>query len=473
MDIATRRLRPLGILEKFQVSKQLIHAYGNITLTAHLEHEINPHYSHGDSFYLQHFYPVITRLIHQHPMLSMIIKDFNHASIQFEQLTMIDVSQLICIEGQASLEDSIKKETSTEFDLSALVPLWRLLVMPESDRSCSVILTAHHAIMDGMSLSIFWNDFLQNLQSITPCEKTENWVIECLEQTPDLPYEQCSLSTISLLDIVPVLFKSLVPKLLPNSIRRIIDPASDGWKGDYPAVEGEPHQTEIEMMCVPNTLWKPIMNEAKKRGVSAHAILYAAMLLTWSKLYPGRTAKVETPINCRKLCHPPMDKVMGNYVGDYTSVWTGRRLESLLRGKDIWKLATHYYSDLKSSMVESSKVGLYLKYLPQFPASYCDFWYDKRKSEEKMGRTGGLELSDLGFFPYKGNNDTWRLTSLYFCQSAQIYTSVLGMNSVIVNDTLFCTLNWQRGSIDPAIMSKYKQVFMDILKNINTNQLIN
>lgn len=456
----TRQERPLGLLEKYQTSKQLTHAYGNITLTALLEHEAVT--EPAESFYLRRFQPALTRLINKHAGLSMVVRDKTENSVHFEQLTSIDLSKVVSVGASMSLKALIEEQTSEEFDLDNFLPLWRVKIVSQTPTSCIVSLALHHAIGDGMSLVILWRALLQALDS-QPLEETK--VISVKKMHLPLPYELSNAPEISLLwDVVPLICKSLIPKVLPVSLARMVDPlGTDGaWQGDFAAVEGETHDSELRTIHVPLEIWKPIAEACKKRGITAHAILFVTMLLAWKRLYPGQTTEVTTPINCRGLCQPPVSaERVGNFVGSYTSVWTGKQLDE--NEKDIWKMATRYHSDLKANKIEASKQALFLKFLPEFPASYCDFWYDKRKNS-KLGRTGGLELSDLGRFEFVGQD--WKLKQMFFAQSAQIFTAAFGINSISVNEELCCTFGWQKGSLDEAKTSLYHDTFIGILKNV-------
>lgn len=461
--MSTRQERPLGLLEKYQTSKQLTHAYGNITMTATLEHDVMD--ETAETFYMRRFQPALTRLIETHAGLSMVIRDKTENSVHFEQLTSIDLSKVVTISTTPmSLEELIREQTTTEFDLDSFIPLWRFKIIAQTPTTCTVSLGLHHVIGDGMSLVVLWNGLLQELNNENNLLEEKVTSVQVRKMHLPLPYELSNSPNISLLwDVVPVICKSLIPKVLPVSIARMVDPlGSNGWKGDFAALEGEPHDTQLRTIHVPLDIWKPIAEECKTRGISPHAIIFVAMLLAWKRLYPGETTEVATPVNCRGLCNPPVSQnQVGNFVGAYTSIWTGKQLDE--SEKDIWKMATRYNQDLKGNKMEAGKQALFLKYLPEFPASYCDFWYDKRKNST-LGRTGGLELSDIGKFNYQGND--WKLKEMYFCQSAQIFTTALGVNSISVNDNLYCTLGWQKGSLDDSKTSLYHDIFIGILKNV-------
>lgn len=480
VKINTRKERPLGLLEKYQLSKQLTQAYGNVTLTAELEHpNLYKEQQNIEKVYQLAFAPALTRMVETHPNLSLTVRDKTENTAHLVQLDTINLADNVQLTNITSLQDLIAEQTGAEFDVDSLLPLWRIKIMPQTSTSCIVVFTVHHIIADGMSLCIFWGDFLQGLnnkqqeeQQFDANEKNkeeEILIIHVKESVIPLPYEESGAPSLSLAwDVVPVLCHSLIPKLLPTALARYVDPISyDGWKGDFAAIEGEAHNTDVRLISVPRDIWKPIMVEAKRQGISVHAILFMSMMLAWTRLYPDQTTtEVSTPINCRGLCNPPVpNNQIGNFVGAYTSIWTGKQLQ-----QDIWLLAKKYNNDLNKNKLDGAKQPLFLKYLPEFPASYCDFWYDKRKNST-LGRAGGIELSDLGRFSC--NQDAWKAKQMYFCQSAQTFTNAFTLNSITTNDALFCTLSWQIGSLDVVKMDKFHDIFIGILKNIPLKELIN
>ncbi|KAI9469950.1 MAG: alcohol acetyltransferase [Benjaminiella poitrasii] len=471
--IETREERPLGLFEKYQLSKHLTHAYGNVTLTVELQH---PHVENNiEQFYQSSFYPVLAHLIETHPNLSLRVHDELKNTAHFEQLSAIDLSEIVHVVNHVLLDDLIQEECSLEFNLEALLPLWRLKILKQSGSNCSIVFTAHHIIADGLSLSTFWADFTEtiNKNSTTTDAKVNSWVEVKEGKSVPLPYELSGSPKLSIFsDVVPVLCKNFLPKILPKSIARMFVPVDDQevWAGDHAAVEGETHKTKLQLVFVDSAIWKSVVDKAKQQGVSGHTILFVSLLLAWARLYPNQTTEVTTPVNARNLCDPPVPhNLIGNFVGGYTNMWTGEQLEKAAADneKGLWALAKQYYSDLNKNKVEAAKQPLFLGYLPQFPESFCDFWYDKRKNS-KFGRSGGLEVSDLGRFavPKVEGEQRWKLSAMWFCQSSQIFTTALNFNSISINDMLYCTLSWQKGALDEEKIKQFNDIFTDILRKL-------
>jgi NRPS condensation-like uncharacterized protein len=463
MTPTLRQDRPLGLLEKYQLSKELTKAYGTINITAHCYHPTRDSSNDLELFYASWLHQALTRLIIDHPMLSAIVRDKTDNSVHWAQLSHINLADIVTILPTASVstEELIQKQTSTEFDLDSELPLWRLTILPDASLTqCWLTITVHHVIADGMSLTILLKHLIGELNHTKPTSNNPAGVV--VPQTNPLPaaYENCGAPTLSIVwDVLPVLCRSLIPKVLPTNLAAWMDPLTlKGWQGDYAAIDGESHNTCLQLIKVASSTWKPLMMECKKRGVSPHALVFVAMVKAWARLYGNHTTEVATPVNCRGLCHPLVgaDQI-GNYTGAYTSAWT-----SDASTQDTWAMAAIYAQGLKNHKIDAAKKALLLQYLPNFPAAYCDFWYGKRKSS-RMGRTGGLELSDLGRLVI--DQGAWgTIEEVYFCQSAQVFTVALGVNAVTVEGALCCTVNWQKGSLDDCKISKYRDHFVAILK---------
>ncbi|CAO3701480.1 unnamed protein product [Rhizopus stolonifer] len=293
-------------------------------------------------------------------------------------------------------------------------------------------------------------------------DNEENFVIQVPENLKfPLPYELAGSPELSVLfDVLPSAVTSYLPKILPTILVRAFS-NNNNWAGDFPAVDGEPHSTQVISNKIPRSLWEPILKKAKSKGVSGHAILYTLFILTWATLYDGFDIQVETPLNCRSMCNPPVPpNQMGNFVGCYSCHWKQDYLSQILDQKSFWELSKDYGKGLKENKIKGAKQTLFLKYLSDFPSSYLDYWKSKR--DNPMKRNGGLELSDMGKF--ERQDSLWKLSSMYFCQSAQTFTVALGMNSVCLNGELHYTLCWQNGALDQEKIQKFNKKFNELVQ---------
>ncbi|KAF7727579.1 hypothetical protein EC973_007340 [Apophysomyces ossiformis] len=444
------RQRKLGILEKYQVSKQLNNAYGNVVVMGMLQHESRP--DGGKEFYLDKFYAALSKLIRDHPQLCLAVAEEDQPSAHFVHLTSFDFAEVLHLVEEPYWEtqtDVLADECRIEFDLkNTTLPLWRLRVSfhPERPEECAVTLAIHHTMGDGMSLSIFWHEFLLHINTVEAVPRT-TYVLERQAEAVPPPMEDRNPPTANVLDVLGTVLAGRL-KALPV-IGRLFGPTS--WAGEFPAAENEMHHTVVRLAQVDGDAWAKLTQIAKQRKLSAHAVLYAALLLAWTDIYPDQKAlDISTPINCRALCQPPVPKnELGNFVGVYERLWKRPFPE-------FWSLAEIYHKALQRSKPTATKKSTMLKFLPKYPESYNNMWYDKRKGFP-MGRSGGLELSDLGRF--ECHEGDWQLKSIWFCQSSHTYTTAIGANTITANGSMYATIVWQKDSLDETKAEKFVSRF--------------
>ncbi|CAO3642026.1 unnamed protein product [Cunninghamella echinulata] len=473
--------RPIGMFEKNQIAKQLTKGYASVTLTAILDHPSRSSSSSESEstthFYKKQLYPALNLLIQSHPMLQLCVLNADQPSARFVQLTTLKLDDLVIVsENDRYWETECQKRVITnecqhEFDLFALKPLWRLNVSAHSDRSdqCSITFTVQHVIADGLSTLIVWKDLLRYLNN--------------------QHQHQASFNNI---DITSAYFDTSKPCNIPLPIEQRNAPKDpnvkpgppvpeDGWEGDFPAPEKEQLDTIIHLMQIRGDTWSQLIQKSKQHQVSLHAIIYSAYLLSWTSIYPDISVKTVTAINCRPYCDPPVgNDELGIFFGRFEYGWPKETLIPFIEQQDsdetssssssFWKLAKVYHQLVQENKLLTCQRSLLMEdALPTYPESYCNVWYQSRKSF-KMGRSGGLNISDLGKFVQEDekNNEgrnKWVLNNLWFCQSAHIYATVIAVNVVTSNGNMNTTITWQRGSIIEEKALKFVEKFKQTLEN--------
>ncbi|CAO3647632.1 unnamed protein product [Cunninghamella blakesleeana] len=460
--------RPLGMFEKNQVAKQLTKGYASVTLTAILDHPPRPQAEPITLFYKKHLYSALERLIQSHPMLQLCVLNADKPSAQFIQLTHLNLNDLVIISENDEFWDTscqeriITNECQHEYDLFSLKPLWRLHVSAHPDRpdQSSITFTVQHVISDGLSTLIVWKDLLQYLNDQK--HQKSDFIIDITSKTHFDTSKPC--------DIPLPIEQRNAPKD-PNVTPSPPVP-EDGWEGDYVAPENEQLDTIVHMMQIKSDVWSKLVKKAKQHQVSLHAVIYSAYLLTWGLLYPDTSVKTATAINCRTYCNPPVSNdELGIFFGRLECGWPKEKLFQFTEHGEtslaFWRLAKTYHQFVQDNKLLTCQRSLLMEdTLPTYPESYFDVWYNSRKLF-KMGRSGGLNISDLGRFVQDNNNNnnqienSWILNNLWFCQSAHIYATVIAVNVVSTNGNMNATITWQRGSVfeDRALkfLDEFKQ----------------
>ncbi|ORZ21508.1 alcohol acetyltransferase [Absidia repens] len=468
MDAKYILRRPLGMFEKNQVAKQLTKGYASVTLTAELQHPPRPTNTTATNFYKQHLKSALLPLIQKHPMLRLSLLMADKPAARFVQLLHLQLDGLVIVTDQDRFWDQetqeriITEECQHEFDLFALKPLWRLRVSCHDDAAdrCSITLSVQHVIADGLSTATLWKDILIYMNNssgdMDSVNKVDGDTVSFSFDTSDdcevpLPIEDRNGpkdTTITASDPMP----------------------ADGWQGDFPAPEGETLDTVLHLAKVGDKAWTNLLRKAKMNSVSMHAVVYAAYLLSWMSVYPNQPVKTATAINCRTYCQPPIpDDELGIFFGRYECGWPLDKLDLLVNNSTgrsaFWNLANIYHNLIQENKLLTCQRSLLMgDSLPAYPDAYCDVWYNARKNF-KMGRSGGLNISDLGRFNYSsGDDDLWKLEHLWFAQSVHFYATILAVNVVTANGTMHAAITWQRGSVLENKALRFIDLFISTLE---------
>ncbi|KAI8148581.1 alcohol acetyltransferase [Fennellomyces sp. T-0311] len=446
-----RTERPLGLLEKYQVSKQLTRCYGCVTSTVIFRHSARPD-SNARQFYLNQLHAPLTSLVEKHPQLSLVVAENSKSTAHFLRLDSFNLDSVVEIKefsfwNETELGEVIGKECDREFDLdNHTVPLWHLTIGIDAARpnECSITLAAHHVIMDGKSLAQFWQDL-----DLGRANEPEDYQIRCGETALLESYENRGAPMPSTLDLLPIVGKMLVKKMLPTRLTEHWFP--EGWAGDVAGDKKETHDTTVRVVQVGGTTWSNVCATCRDHGVTPHAAIMAALVEAFTRLWPDTSVKTTTPVNCRSFAQVPPGE-MGNFVGSYGYLWTGKAMP-------FWERAKTYHRLLKANKAGAAKEAGQLKYLSKYPEDYYDFWHGHWNNP--MARSGGIELSDLGRVVL---DKAWQVQSVWFCQSAQTFTTALSVNSISTQDSMYATIGWQKGSVDESKTEALSALLREILE---------
>lgn len=453
-------MRALGLLEKYQVSKLLTHCYGSITLTAVLEHDDVPS---GDirQFYLSWLYPALSQLVAKHPLLTAVVQDADKETAHFTTVSDFNLESIVTF-GELEYwlpkkqAERLAEQCDKEFDYNDhSVPLWRLHIdtHPDRPKECSITFAVQHVIADGKSLTIFWQDLLEYLDDGSNNETTLSppYLLQANKEKAIQPaYEHRGAPRLGIMDKVRLIAGHVLPSLFGDNTKV--------WRGDRPSVMDRAkvrHDTAVQVIRIEPTTWKKICATAKQQGVSPHAAIMTAIMMTFSQLYPEEPAvKSSTPVNCRGLVNPciPADEI-GNFVGSYSRIWTS----SDMKDASFWNVAKAYHQGLQVNKMEAAKQVFQLEFLNRFPEDYCELWYGNWKKYPPMGREGGIELSDLG-------RCSANARELYFCQTVNTFTLAINVNAISTLDAMQATIAYQKGTLDESKMEQFGTTLMNTLK---------
>ncbi|KAI8584580.1 hypothetical protein K450DRAFT_216994 [Umbelopsis ramanniana AG] len=451
--------RSLGLLEKYQLGKRLADCYGTVNLAVHLHHATSRPAQDEKSWYLAKLTPAIHQICDEQPYLVSVVANYDTSKahwIQLENMDALDivVFKTISLQDPTAVESLIAQQCNHVFDLNDITkPLWKLCIAsdPEDLNRCILVLTWDHVLYDGISSTIFFDRFLELLNSTNEVERSETtFAVQSISKMP-LPYDQRSPPTPKLLtEVVPKAFTQL---LLPSFITRRSQVGL--WRGQHKAKE-ETHKTMVRIIEMDTD---NLITRCKAEKSTPHcAVHVAAIMAASSELMDSATKlTLKTPINARGLCNPAIPHCeMGNFVGSFETTATVPLTRS------FWEETRVYRAKLKDGKYNAGKASAYLAYLGSYPDEYKKYLKSPFEKHE-IGRGGGIELSDLALWKNQTGKGQWNLEKATFCQSINVYDTPLTMNSVTVGNKLRIAITWQDGATDADKVDNFAKKVHQIL----------
>ncbi|GAM22898.1 hypothetical protein SAMD00019534_060730, partial [Acytostelium subglobosum LB1] len=469
--------RDMGFMERYQLSKQTADVYGKLCLLCQLtiQTPLSPGQTINQEYLVAILQPAITELCQEIPSMTLVVSDIASNKPSFSNISSFDLLQVLKVThnvdfgDQDALQLHLANEVSSDFDLrDQSVPLWNLHVLVDDRRPNELVIiwSVHHLISDGVSTSILWTHLLRciNDTSSSSTSSTSTSTIIAPTSVPPLqpPFDKRTPHHPTITDLVPVLFKEL---LLPSFIKRWTD--TTYWAGETHAVRAH-HQTLVELVQLEDDLVERLNVACKKEDTTIHAALCVAAVASLLETLGGDASttaiKTCTPISARKYCEPPVSiEEVGNFVAAFDKVWQ-MPLTSLK--EKFWQQCREYKTQLAGNSINDVKMVNMLKYVGENPAKWDDFWWS-REHKLPMGRSGSIELSDLGKWNLvQKQDDQWKAQSAVFAQSSNVYGSVLSFNCVSLNGRLRPSITWQPGVISQDKVKEVSKLLSSTLSEL-------
>jgi hypothetical protein len=231
----------------------------------------------------------LDRLQQRHPLMTVFIRGEEGAIPHFAQMTAPPIPMRIVYDDPLTRwRSEAETEMKTRFPLGK-APLIRAVLI-HAERESILMLTAHHAIADGMALAYAIRDTLKAMSG------------EALQNLAYTPSED-----------------ELIP---PSSITAALNEADaegDGAAADTPAfVTGG--QPRVLSLTLPPALTSRVRDLARKEGATVHCALLAALVIAGRKLsdrWRDIPIRVMSPVNSRSIVGGGED--CGVFVGSATS----------------------------------------------------------------------------------------------------------------------------------------------------------
>ena len=291
----------------------------NVSLVIGFEGDLNPFLVRRALDLLQKKYSV----------LRVEVVNSNNPFYSFTNERKIDLKVI----NNFSWKKELKKEIHKPFSLDGC-PLIRLVFLSDQSGKKAFILTTHHLINDGISLSFFAKDLLSTISSIKSGEKID--------------FEEN--------DIPPTIFKNYLSKSKVS-----ISKGSIFANKSFPKIKRKKTRkinTGLIHKSLNVSLFKKIKKISKLKKIKIHSIFTTAMLFSFFKEINNtsfnRNKKeivYESPVNLRKFAKIPLERL-----GCFISILCFK--EVFDQGRSFWsyakKINDRLHEKLESSLLNET-----------------------------------------------------------------------------------------------------------------------
>lgn len=435
--------RKLGLLEKWM---ELGHELGGglIVNLAELEGDLKPE-----------IVQQALKLVQQrHPMLQVyIVETEDGMYFQSEGITEIPLQ----VTYQKNENEAVKiaeKELHIKFP-PGKTPLCRLTLLysPKNQTTCQMIITFHHAIIDGISCMQLINDLLLYYQKIADGENIPQ--VETLELMPAIE----NLVNYDLIQETEITKTSVNEQI--NLEPQLI-------------LEGKASANERFSKILPRNLnqdiTKMLISKCKQEETTVHGAICAAMLFAFTKLLNANeqiNLAYVLPVNLRKYCQPEINT---QNLGCFIS-FLGFN-QSVDQDIHFWNLAR----ECKSKIHKSLFIGTPLNLLKQNRFRNLDRELMAKSvisNEEKMGRNNAFSISNRGKFQFGYKQDQIKIKDLYFATGQHISGDCFWLGFVTLNEQIFFSFVYVDPIISEQTANKFADDVIHILHNSCTNNFLN
>jgi hypothetical protein len=307
----------------------------------------------------------LDHLQRRHSLMSVAIVGQPGSVPYFQQGSMARIPlRVIHDDPTARWEDEVAAEIANPFG-AADVPLIRAVLI-HADQDAVLILVAHHAIADGMSLAYAIRDTLSVLGGDT------------LAPLPSTPSEDDLLLTVGCSTAPPTTIETRQGQLSGLPIR---------WRAQDDA------RPSVYSLALPRALTARLRDRARAELTTVHCALATALVIGARKLAPNWRdipVRVWSPVNVRRVLGA--GEHCGDFLSSASSVFTSE-------GNDFWRLARKTKADVDPARTREglesihSSIQAFLRDVPDVEAA-ADFAAVAFASEADLTNLGSLPFGD-------------------------------------------------------------------------------
>ena len=442
--------RPVGLLERYSVSRHNVGLYTNLVVGV----------TYGQLITDDKLDTAVRSAIAEHPFLSAVLLDSDTDYPSWGRLTDIDPARIIVHHTEEIECDQLLSDLhSALFDVqNHSLPLWRLHVLPHKvgDRkTISLLICAHHAICDGIGLLAVHDSIYRGLHGqVADLQSAKQQTLPPAFDT----LHDCRSGILLLLRAV------ITDLLLPAWISRKLGLVTLFHRGKrIPPIADQPHRTLARTFATRSL--HDLLAACRIYGISLTSLFYACFGAACAQvLKPNedgvRTLRASVAINSRSLCGMAVDATTcGSYsTGLMAGVPSSLSLTSRPpTRRQLLTIAQNIHARLHNPSLHincAEAVGL-MGHIPKkerqadSPYKY-DTGTDHFFRQQAQGSSGGAtySLSNLGkWTPSTLANEQYTIENAFLSQSVGALGELICLSSVTVNDILTNVINWQQGTL--------------------------
>ncbi|MDZ8226395.1 MULTISPECIES: condensation domain-containing protein [unclassified Nostoc] len=375
-----------------------------------------------------------------HPLLqSHIVNLEDGAYFQWEGTTKIplyvidkqDENQWLKV-AEEELHQKFPRNTS---------PLCRVTLLRSSINNGinEIIMTFHHAIVDGMSCMLFVDQLLFYYQQMTAGENIPKVVT--MQLLPPLE-KLLNSSLISKNNVAEKQHDEVIST--PQLIIEEEAPPSD-------------RHTCLVTRIVSQDMTLRLSDRCKQEKTTVHGALCAAMLLAAAKI-----AFTDLPlslscgsnVNLRKYCKP---EVSTGHIACFASIV--EEIHTLQSNTKFWNLAR----ECKLKISHAISIGNPIARILSDDLKNVNRDIILKMSNHQMGQKNTIHISNLGKFNLADKYGELKLKELYFATGQHLIGSSFWLGVVTIHEQLFCTF----AHVVPLVSTKTAKLLADsVIANI-------
>lgn len=391
-----------------------------------------------------HFLSALKLLYHRHPVLRAVIKEQQREWYFFYQENF-DHIPVVFLDNNANefeWHEVVENEMLQQFRQENY--LWRVKVLQANQQQQHVIIiTFHHATVDGLSTVNFIHELLQIYSQLLQGHTID---LEALSQLPAI--EQMLKQ------------KNSWDNFLRHKENSKLQLASQQtWEFHQFQPLAKRVMRNIYCTLSADQVVK-LQQQARKQQATINAALNAAMLLAaqYQQGAPLNTT-LHTPINLRKYCEP---MVASAHLGCYISIVTTAH-QDINNTTDFWWLARDYRQQL-------------IDKIPAVGFCPCDFslsnfdimelihLFDMPGSTKRRFFSAGFGISNLGHVQLQSNYGALILDDFMFCTNHVMGEYIIFLHVVTMKDEMRLCFSYAEPLVDKECARLFVNNFMTILQ---------